>query len=111
MGIPSSNWIVSFREIEICNNGIDDIEFLFSANPDFPPEPLKSVASGGELSRIMLVISLEISKVFESKIVGGAIPKEYIPGVEKGLNAIKNSGIIAGYPMINFKATLYPRFR
>ena len=69
LGIPNSNWIVSFREIEISNNGVDDIEFLFSANPDFSPEPLKSVASGGELSRMMLVISLEISKVFESKIV------------------------------------------
>ena len=69
LGIPNSNWIVSFREIEISNNGVDDIEFLFSANPDFSPEPLKSVASGGELSRMILVISLEISKVFESKIV------------------------------------------
>lgn len=44
--------------------------------------------------------------IFESKIVGGAIPKEYIPGVEKGLENIKDSGIIAGYPMIDFKATL-----
>ena len=43
---------------------------------------------------------------FESKIVGGAVPKEYIPGVEKGLMAIKNTGVIAGYPVINFKATL-----
>ena len=44
--------------------------------------------------------------VFESKIVGGAVPKEYIPGVEKGLEAIKESGLIAGYPVIDFKAVL-----
>ncbi|ADE29642.1 elongation factor G [Rickettsia prowazekii] len=44
--------------------------------------------------------------VFESKIVGGAVPKEYIPGVEKGLNNIRETGVIAGYPMIDFKATL-----
>lgn len=43
---------------------------------------------------------------FESKIVGGAIPKEYIPGVEKGLVAAKNTGIIAGFPVIDFKVEL-----
>jgi DNA repair protein RecN (Recombination protein N) len=69
LGILNSNWIVSFRDIEMNNKGIDDIEFLFSANPDFPPESLRSVASGGELSRIMLTLSLEISKIFESKVI------------------------------------------
>jgi elongation factor G len=43
---------------------------------------------------------------FESKIVGGSIPREYIPGVEKGLNAAHESGVLAGYPMIDFKAVL-----
>lgn len=85
LGIPICNWLVSFREVDINDDGIDDIEFLFSANPDFPPESLKSVASGGELSRIMLILSLEISKIFESKIIlfdepdvglGGAIAEK-----------------------------------
>ena len=43
---------------------------------------------------------------FESKIVGGAVPKEYIPGVEKGLDSAKENGLLAGYPMTDFKATL-----
>ncbi len=43
---------------------------------------------------------------FESQIVGGAVPKEYIPGVEKGLNSAKENGLLAGYPMTDFKATL-----
>ncbi|MBV8549248.1 MAG: elongation factor G [Alphaproteobacteria bacterium] len=43
---------------------------------------------------------------FESKIVGGSVPKEYIPGVEKGLESAKDTGIIAGFPTIDFKATL-----
>ncbi|ARN85320.1 elongation factor G [Candidatus Nucleicultrix amoebiphila] len=43
---------------------------------------------------------------FESKIVGGSVPREYIPGVEKGLNSARDNGVIAGYPMIDFKATL-----
>ncbi|MGE3623770.1 MAG: elongation factor G [Bdellovibrionales bacterium] len=43
---------------------------------------------------------------FESKIVGGSVPKEYIPGVEKGLAASVDNGVIAGFPTIDFKATL-----
>lgn len=43
---------------------------------------------------------------FESKVVGGNVPKEYIPAVEKGIEDISTSGITAGYPVIDFKATL-----
>jgi elongation factor G len=43
---------------------------------------------------------------FENDVVGGAVPKEYVPGVEKGLKLAKESGVIAGFPMIDFKATL-----
>ncbi len=43
---------------------------------------------------------------FESKIVGGAVPKEYIPGVEKGVISALDTGVIAGYPVIDVKATL-----
>jgi elongation factor G len=44
--------------------------------------------------------------VFENKVVGGSIPKEFIPAVEKGIKAQKDSGIVAGFPVIDFKATL-----
>ncbi len=44
---------------------------------------------------------------FESKVVGGNVPKDFIPGVEKGLKMAKVSGLLAGYPMTDFKATLY----
>jgi elongation factor G len=43
---------------------------------------------------------------FESKIVGGAIPKEYIPGVEKGVKSVMDSGPLAGFPVIDFKVAL-----
>jgi elongation factor G len=43
---------------------------------------------------------------FENGVVGGAVPREYVPGVEKGLTAAKETGVIAGFPMIDFKATL-----
>ena len=44
--------------------------------------------------------------LFESKIVGGAVPKEYIPGVEKGIDSVMTSGPFAGFPMLGVKATL-----
>jgi elongation factor G len=44
--------------------------------------------------------------VFENEVVGGAIPKEFIPSVEKGLKTQKESGLLAGFPVIDFKATL-----
>jgi len=43
---------------------------------------------------------------FESKIVGGAVPKEYIPGVDKGIQSVTTSGILAGFPVVELKATL-----
>ncbi|HBR67928.1 MAG TPA: elongation factor G, partial [Rhodospirillaceae bacterium] len=43
---------------------------------------------------------------FINEIVGGAIPKEYIPGVEKGLEGAKETGVIAGFPVVDFKVRL-----
>ena len=43
---------------------------------------------------------------FESKIVGGRVPKEYIPGVEKGIKSSTETGFLAGFPVIDFKCTL-----
>ena len=43
---------------------------------------------------------------FESRIVGGSIPKEYIPGVEKGIKSVMDSGPLAGFPVIDFKVAL-----
>ena len=44
---------------------------------------------------------------FENAIVGGAIPKEYIPAIDNGIREAADSGVIAGYPVINFKVKLY----
>ncbi len=43
---------------------------------------------------------------FENRVVGGAVPKEYAPGVVKGLNSARESGVLVGFPVIDFKATL-----
>ena len=58
-------------------------------------------------------VQLEISPTepgegysFESRIVGGSVPKEYVPGVEKGIKSVMDSGPIAGFPVIDFKVAL-----
>jgi elongation factor G len=43
---------------------------------------------------------------FENAVVGGAVPKEYVPGVQKGVNSGREIGVVAGFPVIDFKATL-----
>ena len=69
----------------------------------------KQSGGAGQFARVKIIFEPQepgVGFAFESKIVGGAIPKEFIPGVEKGLNNIKDTGVVAGYPMIDFKATL-----
>ena len=45
--------------------------------------------------------------VFESTVVGGNVPKEFVTGVQKGIESAKDNGLLAGFPVIDFKATLY----
>ncbi|WP_395674622.1 elongation factor G [Phenylobacterium sp.] len=69
----------------------------------------KQTGGTGQFARVKLVFEpgeVGTGFVFESGIVGGAVPKEYIPGVEKGLNSAKDNGLLAGFPVIDFKATL-----
>ncbi len=69
----------------------------------------KQSGGSGQFARVKMVISpTEPGEgySFESKIVGGAIPKEYIPGVEKGVNSVMDSGPLAGFPVIDFKVAL-----
>jgi elongation factor G len=69
----------------------------------------KQSGGSGQFAKITLVFEpgeTGTGYIFESKIVGGAVPKEFIPGVEKGLESAKNSGVIAGFPVIDFKVQL-----
>jgi elongation factor G len=69
----------------------------------------KQTGGTGQFARIKLQIDpVEpgIGYTFESKIVGGAVPKEYIPGVEKGIKSVMDSGPLAGFPVIDFKVAL-----
>ena len=69
----------------------------------------KQSGGTGQFARIKLTFEpLEAGSGFEfvSAIVGGAVPKEYIPGVQKGLDMAKENGLLAGYPVTDFRATL-----
>lgn len=56
LDMPHAVFSVSFRDTEPQENGLDEVEFLFSANVGQEPKPLSKIASGGELSRVMLAI-------------------------------------------------------
>ena len=69
----------------------------------------KQTGGTGQFARVKLAITpTEPGEgySFESKIVGGAVPKEYIPGVEKGIKSVMDSGPLAGFPVIDFKVAL-----
>jgi elongation factor G len=68
--------------------------------------------SGGHGQYGHVVISLEPGErgsgiIFENKIVGGAIPKEFIPAIQKGVMEAADSGVLAGYPVVDLKITLF----
>ncbi len=69
----------------------------------------KQSGGSGQFAEVKLVISPTQpgeGYSFESKIVGGAVPKEYVPGVEKGIKSVMDSGPLAGFPVIDFKVAL-----
>ncbi len=82
VGIKGGKFHIQFNDKVISSSGIDAVSFLFSANPGEDPKPLNKVASGGELSRIMLVLKEVIARVEGGSViifdeadsgVGGAI--------------------------------------
>lgn len=71
---------------------------------------IKQSGGRGQYGHVWLEVEpLEAGKGFEfvNKIVGGTIPKEYIPAVEKGVREAMESGVLAGYPVVDVKVTLF----
>src|ERR1700761_8915707 len=69
----------------------------------------KQTGGTGQFAAVTLIVEpSEPGKgyEFESKIVGGAVPKEYIPGVEKGVESVLGSGVVAGFPIVDVKVQL-----
>ena len=69
----------------------------------------KQTGGTGQFARVILEIEPNekgAGNSFESKIVGGSVPKEYIPGVEKGLNSVLTAGPLIGFPVVDIKVAL-----
>jgi elongation factor G len=69
----------------------------------------KQTGGSGQFARVKIIAEPTEPGVpfeFENEIVGGAVPKEYIPGVEKGLESVLGSGVLAGFPVVDLKVRL-----
>ena len=69
----------------------------------------KQSGGRGQYGHVKIILEPNPGKEFEfvNKITGGVIPREYIPAVEKGCREALESGVIAGYPLVDVKVTLY----
>jgi elongation factor G len=70
----------------------------------------KQTGGTGQFARVKFRIQpneIGSGNEFASEIVGGSVPKEYLPGVEKGLQSVWSSGVLIGFPMVDIKVTLY----
>jgi elongation factor G len=89
---------VAYRES--ITRPVDEVNFKY----------VKQTGGHGQYGHV--VIALEPGArgsgiVFENKIIGGAIPREFIPAVEKGIKEASESGVLAGYPVVDLKVTLF----
>jgi elongation factor G len=69
----------------------------------------KQTGGSGQFARVKLAIEPNppgAGFAFESKVVGGSVPKEYVPGVQKGVQSVMGGGVIAGFPLVDVKVTL-----
>jgi elongation factor G len=69
----------------------------------------KQTGGAGQFARVKIVaepLPPAGGFVFENQVVGGTVPKEYIPGVEKGLESVLGSGVLAGFPVVDLKVAL-----
>ena len=100
------------REFKVeANIGAPQVAYRETITKAFKVDYTHKKQSGGAGQFAKVIIEFEPNEKgagfeFESKIVGGNVPREYIPGVVKGLEDAKDTGVIAGFPLIDFKATL-----
>ncbi|ATD53934.1 elongation factor G [Clostridium chauvoei] len=98
------------REFKVeCNVGAPQVAYKETIRAAVKAEAKYAKQSGGKGQYGHCVIEMEPTEgeyVFENAIVGGAIPREYIPAIDNGIKEAAKSGVVAGYETINFKVKL-----
>ena len=100
------------REFKVeANVGAPQVAYreTFSKEAEIDYTHKKQSGGAGQFARLKIIITPSQPGEgynFTSEIVGGSIPKEYIPGVEKGIESVKDTGALAGFPIIDFSVRL-----
>ena len=100
------------REFKVESNvGKPQVAYRETITQSYDQEVKYAKQSGGrgQYGHVKIILEPNPGKEFEfvNKITGGVIPREYIPAVEKGCREALESGVIAGYPLVDVKVTLY----
>ena len=101
------------REFKVeANVGVPQVAYkeTIRQSADVETRYVRQTGGKGQFGHVKLIVEPnESGKGYEfiNKIVGGVIPKEYIPAVDAGIQGAMQAGILAGYPMVDIKATLY----
>ncbi|MDD7796433.1 elongation factor G [Clostridium sp. 'White wine YQ'] len=98
------------REFKVeCNVGAPQVAYKETIRAAVKAEAKYAKQSGGKGQYGHCIIEMEPTEgeyAFENAVVGGAIPREYIPAIDNGIQEASKNGILAGYPVINFKVKL-----
>ncbi len=100
------------REFKVeANIGAPQVAYRETITKKFQVDYTHKKQSGGSGQYARVIMDFEPTErgepySFENKVVGGSVPKEYVPGVVKGLMSAKDTGIMAGFPVVDFKVTL-----
>ena len=86
LGFKEVLFVIEFIDCELSPNGAEQIQFLFSANPDEPPKPLLKVISGGELSRVMLAIKSIACKGLINQTLTNQTPTMVFDEIDMGVS-------------------------
>ncbi|OED34175.1 translation elongation factor G [PVC group bacterium (ex Bugula neritina AB1)] len=102
-----------FREFKVeANVGKPQVAYkeTITSKVDIEGKHIQQSGGRGQYGHVKMIVEPQESGKgfeFENKIVGGSIPKEYIPAVEKGIVGAMDNGVLAGYPVVDVKVTLY----
>jgi elongation factor G len=101
-----------FREFSVAANvGTPEVAYRETITAEAEAEGKFIKQTGGHGAYGHVIMSFEplpagTGFIFENRVIGGRVPREYVPAVEKGIREAMENGVLAGYPMVDFRAAL-----